>query len=146
MSRALLDVTLCGKCTGHNNRAAALVRSMNTGKSPQRDFRAEHPGLETRIGRGWGIFLRRDTRGRSSLIGVKGQEAARQIDFCDWRCGRVARSGPTTATSRSGPVAALAMSCAGPMLVSAHFAYIARRPPTRLREGDPRQPVGRTSG
>ena len=62
-------------------------------KLPQKDFQAKHPGPESRLTKGRGYFAGTGTRTRSSLIGVKGQEAVRQIDFCDWGWGIWAGSG-----------------------------------------------------
>jgi hypothetical protein len=56
-------------------------------KSPRRDLRGEHPGPESRAGKSRGYASGRGERTRSSLIGLKGGEAVRQIDQSIW--GRV---------------------------------------------------------
>jgi hypothetical protein len=71
-------------------------------KLPRRDRRGEHPGPESRVGKGWGYVSSRGTRTRSNLIELKGGEAVRQIDFCDWGWGILARSGRYNAARFDG--------------------------------------------
>jgi hypothetical protein len=94
------DNTRPGGCPAAPSRAISIMRGsallalrhtqkIAPERSPRRTSRPAVPCRDRP-----GVFSRRGgTRTPSSLIRVKGQEAVRQIDFCDWGWAILAGSG-----------------------------------------------------